>query len=263
VIPTSGVPSEEDTKNTAPQAQISLLSPGPRLLLWILIILGILGSVTSAIIAFIRWNFAFSHYGPAVVWKWSAPAVIAGLISSMVWVTALILWIARRSHLALILPEGLVLQRGSRRIHYPWQQLRDLKLYVVQYGLAFIQWGERAVVSLMTLQGKRIRFSGPRDDLEDFTNVIKHYLYPRRLAEYRAALEARQIISFGPLQCSQDGLLYRKKRYPWDQLNSAKLDGGRLILSIKDGDKIEKIRIAARNIPNPDLCAQLITSIEY
>ena len=134
---------------------------------------------------------------------------------------------------------------------------------VVQYGLPFWKWGSRSSASLSTQDGKLLRFQGRIRDLNAFTNTIKHYLYPYRLREYRQMLEGKETINFGPLKCSADSLTFGKKRYTWDQVLSAKLDSGRLIISIKNGKGKETIRISAKKISNPDLCAQLIKNIEY
>lgn len=263
MIPGTRVPPREGETAETPQARIMLLSHASRILLWIFIFSGLLGTGTAITIAILRWNFAFSHYGPAVVWQWSGPALIAGMLSSLVWFAALLIWGIQRHHFAWVHVEGVTLERGKRRAHFPWEHLVDLKMSVVQYGLPFWKWGSRSSASLSTQDGKLLRFQGRIRDLNAFTNTIKHYLYPYRLREYRQMLEGKETINFGPLKCSADSLTFGKKRYTWDKVLSAKLDSGRLIISIKNGKGKETIRISAKKISNPDLCAQLIKNIEY
>jgi hypothetical protein len=263
MIPGIRVPPRESKASDTPQAQILLLSHASRIILWILVILGLLGTGVAFTIAFLRWNFAFSHYGPAVVWQWAAPALIAGALFSLVWLAALLYWAIQRHHFAWVHAEGVTLQRGRRRAHFPWEKLVDLNLSVVQYGLPFWKWGSHSSASLSTQNGNLLRFQGRMRELDTFTNAIKHYLYPQRLREYRQMLEGKETINFGPLKCSSDGLTFRKKQYTWDKVISANLDSGRLIISIENDKGNATIQIPAKKISNPDLCAQLIKNIEY
>jgi hypothetical protein len=263
VFPESRVPPRDGETSETPQAQILLLSHASRILLWILVFFGFVGTGTALIVAFLRWNFAFSHYGPAAVWQWAAPALIAGVLSSLVWFTSLLIWAIRRRHFAWVHPEGVTIQRGRRQSLFPWEHLVDLKLSVVQYGFPFWKWGSHSSASLSTQNRNLLRFQGRMRELDAFTNTIKHYLYPQRLREYRQMLERKETINFGPLKCSVDGLTFRNKQYTWDKVLSANLESGRLTLSIKNGKGSGTIRIPAKNISNPDLCAQLIKNIEY
>ena len=258
-----GITPQGDDPNPAAQAQLQMLSRGERLFLWSIFWLGLTLSVSAIIVAAIRWNFALSRFGPAVVWHWSMTAILTAAISFLIAIAALAIWAIRRNHTAYAHAAGLTLQLGQRRRHYPWESLRDLKLSVVRYGPAWGQWGIRTSAMLITNRNKRLRFRGSMAELDIFTNTIKRYLYPLRLRAYRQALESQQTIRFGPLQCSPEGLLYRRQRFPWDTVTSANLEAGRLTLSIQKTGKTKKIRIAAGRLPNPDLCAQLIENVEY
>lgn len=249
--------------NTAPQAQLPLLSWGARGLIWTIFTLGILGGVFSWVLAFIRWNFAYSHFGPGVVWQWAAPALIAGLISFVISVGCLILWIIRRDHRASAEVSGLILQRGQRTKTYPWEWLRDLRLTVVQYGFPFWKWGAHSTAELSTREGELLRFRGRLEELEIFTNAIKYHLYPLRLREYRRALLSKEEIPFGPLRCSTQGIKLGKNLYTWDQIHAVDLNAGYLRITISKSEGEQSLRIPSHKIPNPDLCAQLLNNIEY
>jgi hypothetical protein len=65
------------------------------------------------------------------------------------------------------------------------------------------------------------------------------------------------------LQCSPNGLTYRKRRYGWNQILSVRLNAGNLVITVKEADRSKDLRIPTKKIANPDLCAQLINNIEY
>lgn len=245
------------------RARLPLLSRSAKFLIGTIFSLGILTAVAALTYAVIRWNFAFSHYGPGVVWHWAAPPLWASLIAIVISILSLIVWSIRRNHQALVGEDGLVLKLGRRRKHYAWQELSDLKLSAVKYGLPFWGWGSHSIALLYTRDGQKLRFRGRIDELDAFTRAIKHHLYPQRLKDYRRALEVKETIVFGPLQCSSDGLTYGKAKYSWDQIRSVSLEGGSMTIALDKVEGKKSLRIPTRKIPNPDLCAQLIMNMEY
>lgn len=260
--PDSRMTFQEENPTATTQAQLRLLSRVQRIVLLLVFSFGLVGTVAAIIAAILRWNFAFSHYGPAVVWHWTQPAIIVGLAMLLITIAALMAWSIQRNHTAFANAAGLTLQLGRRRQHFPWESLCDLRLSAVRYGLTWGQWGTRTSAMLITKRGKRLRFRSSMAELDIFTNTIKSYLYPLRLREYRRALQAQETIDFGPLRFCPEGLTYRRRRYSWDSIKSAQLEAGRIILSIQHEGKPKTIRIAAGRIPNPDLCTQLLERIQ-
>lgn len=178
-------------------------------------------------------------------------------------VFALMIWAVRQREFAFVHGGGLTLQRGRSRHDYSWEHLGDLKLSVIRYGLSWWVWGQRAHASITTDQGKHLHFRASMADMDPFAHAIKHYLYPLRLNEYRQRLKSKQTLQLGPIRCSPEGLVYRRKTYSWDSVESVHLDAGQLIIKTRQVDKMRTIRIATGRIPNPDLCAQFLGSIEY
>ncbi len=259
--------SEASSQFTAgdsdPRASLPLLSPRSRRLLWTSFALGLVGMLTGLVIALVRWNFAYSHYGPAVVWQWAATPSYAALLCAIVSFVALFNFLRRRQQVAVAHLEGLTLQLRRKRVHYPWQQLCDLSLNVVHYGLPFWKWSSQFTATLSTNSNQKLTFRGSAQALDAFSNTIKHYLYPLRLQDYRQTLERDETIAFGPLQCAKDGLTYRNELYRWDSVRAASLQSGQLVISVQSATGPKSVRIPAKRIPNPDLCAQLINRIEY
>jgi hypothetical protein len=261
--PESGITMQTKAPVEMPQAQLKLLTRGQSIALFIAISLGFVGMIAGIIIAVIRWNYALSHFGPAVVWHWAAPGLLLGLISFLIAFGAFILLCVRRKHMVFAHAGGITLQLGRGRRNFPWETLQDLKLSVIRYGFPWWQWGSQSTALVTTQEGKTLQLRGPLSELERFTSIVKHYLYPLRLDVYRKALASRQTIDFGSLQCTPSGLMYRRKLYSWDTIQSAQLEAGRLRLAITKDGKIRSLSIPASTISNPDLCAQVITNMEY
>jgi hypothetical protein len=247
----------------AQHASLPLLSKRSRRILIMIFILASILAFVTILIAIIRWNFAYSHYGPAVVWQWSGLFLILSAVLLSIGIVALLSWQLRRSNRAIANPEGITLLRRGRGKTIPWTNFSDLRIAIVSYGFSWWTWGTQSTISVSTLDNRNLRFRGSAGDLEHFTRMIKHFLYPLRLTEYRERMNSQQVIDFGALQFSPQGLIYRKQRIHWDSILDSQLDAGLLILRIKQGDSIKFIRIPIKNLSNPDLCAQLISNIEY
>jgi hypothetical protein len=249
--------------DSAPQASLPLLTKRSRRRLILTFFLGSLLAVGTLIIAVFRWNFAFSHYGPVAVWNWAGPFLILSATLFLIGIIALVFWQVRRFDQAIANPSGLTILRGRKGRTFPWERFTDLRIDIVRYGFSWWTWGNSSSITVSSHEDRQLRFRGSPDDLEKFTKVVKEYLYPLRIADYREQMNSQQVIDFGALQCSPQGLTHRKQLFEWDSLQGTRLEAGQLILTVKRGESNKTIRIQTKFLSNPDLCAQIISNIEY
>jgi hypothetical protein len=76
-------------------------------------------------------------------------------------------------------------------------------------------------------------------------------------------MKSDQVLDFGPLKLSRRGVGYRNHIDPWQNFRDVQLERGRLRVEFQRPNGMKKISIAARSIPNLDLCVQLLRNIEY
>src|SRR3972149_5313032 len=93
-----------------------------------------IGMVGAAGVGVVRWYLAYSHFGPALVWRWSSPAflIAAGLgIAGMV--AILTAWCLRGVSVR-VHQNGLMVLRGRRGTWIPWNRILSVQTSLIRYG---------------------------------------------------------------------------------------------------------------------------------
>jgi hypothetical protein len=219
------------------------------------------GAILAFSFAVWRWYFAYRHFGPAVVWRWSSPTLGASAGLTVIgFFGAIALW-RSRGVTVTVSEKKLTVQRGVTRFTIPWEQIEAVYTSAVRYGLFGTAREGRAKLILRLRDGKRIRFSDAMEDLPQLSDSIKGYLYPRLLEAKRDDFNQGEALSFGPVTIAPSGLMIRSTKLSWDQLESATLHEGYLEVVPKANGKRTRLRILASKVPNVDLSLQLIQEL--
>ncbi len=225
--------------------------------------LGILGAIAVFAYAIYRWYFAYHHFGPAVVGRWTTPALILSLVLAAFGAIGLILYLSARSYRVTTNEKSVLITKRNHAVSIPWEEIEFVRTSSIRYGIARLEWGNRSTLWIHTSNGQVFRFANNLTDFNSLAETIKANLYPRYLAHYRQDLNQGQSIEFGPVQLTPNGIIFGRKECHWSALEGVSLTRGRLTITMKDGKQMKSYSIPARKIPNSDLCAQLIQNIEY
>lgn len=225
--------------------------------------LGFLGAMAAFAWSIFRWYFAYHHFGPAVVGRWTAPALILTLVLAAIGVFGLILCLSARNYHVITNELSLQIKKRNHIISIPWEKIKFVRSSSIRYGLAIFEWGNRSALWVHTSNGQVFRFVNNLVDFNGLAETVKANLYPRYLARYRQDLNQGQSIDFGPIQLTPNGIIFGRNECEWSELENVTLARGRLTITTNDGQRIKSYSIPARKIPNSDLCAQLIQNIEY
>jgi len=253
------------TSETAPSLGqlINVYRPSRRrrIALWILLSSGLVAALISALAGGYRWYLATTQYGPAVVSKWSTPWFIAAAAFAGLSL-AISIFILRGRRLEVSLHgAGIVYQNGRTRISIPWQDIQRLHASAVRYGIFGLIWGGEMEVRLDIRGGQQIRLTRAIAKLPDLVEKIKRNIYPHLLASYTRAFNQGQALEFGPLTLNGEGVMRAGRLLPWAQLASADLQRGVLKLTPVKGGPGRRITLPAQQIPNLDVCLQLIQNL--
>lgn len=204
------------------------------------------------------WLLAYTEYGPAVVWRWSLPWFgLAAVTLPVALLGSLAVWRSRnlRFH---IFGDGFIFTRGGKRIGARWSEVEGLIVTAVRYGVLGLNWGQRINIQLNLVDGREIEVSEPLEEGEALVEKIKSHIYPGMLAAYRSAFNQGHPIVFGPVTITRGGVQASRSAIPWGQLDSAYLQPGSLVVQPSAGSGARRISVAADQVPNADLCVQLI-----
>ncbi len=225
--------------------------------------LGLIGAIAAFAYAIYRWYFAYHHFGPAVVRRWTTPALILTLVLAAIGAIGLILYLSARSYRVVTNETSLQIQKRNRAISIPWEEIEFVRSSSIRYGLAKFEWGNRSTLWVHTSSGQVFRFVNNLMDFNSLAEAVKAALYTRYLARYREDLNQGRSINFGPIQLTPNGIVFGRKECHWSTLEDVSLARGRLTITANEGQRMKSYSIPARKIPNSDLCAQLIQNIEY
>jgi hypothetical protein len=227
------------------------------------ITLGLIGAIAAFAWAIFRWYFAYHHFGPAVVGRWTAPALILALVLAAISAIGLILYLSARSYRVITNEINLLITKRDNTVSIPWEEIEFVRSSSIRYGVAKLEWGNRSTLWIHTSKGQVFRFVNNLIDFNSLAEIVKSKLYPRYLAHYRQHLNQGQSIDFGPVQLTPSGIVFGRKKCHWSELVGVSLARGRLTLTVNRGPRMKSYSIPARKIPNADVCAQLIQNIEY
>jgi hypothetical protein len=227
-----------------------------RLLIFSLI--GLLGMLAILPVGIWRWQYAASHFGPAVIWRWIAPALFTGFALGLVGAVSLIHLLRLRRIEVQISPMGLTIRKGRKLDTIPWKEIESIRTISIQYGILGLIWARRMEVILQLRSGRRITFNQTLENVETIINRVKQHVYPQMFRNLQLAYNRGEPIQFGPLTLTSKGILNGRKVIRWQDIGEIKLEHGKLQLQPISSSRHPKFAIQAHKIPNVDLCIQLL-----
>lgn len=226
-------------------------------------LLGFTGGILAFAWAIFRGYFAYHHFGPAVVGRWTTPALILSLVVALIGAIGLILYLSARNYRVITNDICVQIRKKKLTVSIPWEEIEFVRSSSIRYGIAIFEWGNRSTLWIHVANGQVFRFANNLMDFNNFAETVKAKLYPVFLARYCQDLNQGQSIDFGPIQLTPNGIVFGRKECHWSALEGVSLARGRLTITVNVGKRMKSYSLPARKIPNSDLCAQLIQNIEY
>jgi len=223
-----------------------------------LAIIGLGGTAMAGGLAVWRWNFAYRHYGPVAISRWTAPALWAVICFSLVGLFGLLSAVRSKNLRVSLHTSGMTFVRGRRHQTILWKEINSIHTTAVRYGLLSLVWGAETTLILHTNNRRIIRLTQVLNDLSSLAETVKHHVYPGLLTEYRQIISQGGSLPFGPLLLTPDGVQRGREFLSWQDIGKISLERGRLRIPSRQNRKSSQIRVPVRQVPNIDLCVQLI-----
>lgn len=221
-------------------------------------ILAALGTLVAAILAVWRWGYAYQHFGPAVVARWAAPYAEAAGVFALLALFGLARLLRLGSTVVGTFRYGIVCRNGRRNRAIPWRAIRLTFTTALSYPALGMGRRGRQELLLVLEDGEKVRLDSRLEDIDELAETVKEHVYPELLAEYTDLFASGRDLTFGPLRLSHTGVHRGRREIAWRELGEVKFDRGKLIVAGKAGSDRLSLRTPAHQVPNVELCAQLI-----
>jgi hypothetical protein len=224
----------------------------------VIALIGLAGALAALLAGYWRAQYASSHFGPAVVWRWFSPSVWAAGGLAILGLVGLWGLLRNRKLRVYTHTQGLQYRRGRKTVNMLWREIEFLHTRATRYGIPGLAWGGETALILQAKSGKRIRLTQSLTRMKHLVSTIKEHVYPPLLADYIRIFNQGDPLYFGQLVLTSRGLLKGRQAVRWEDLDAVGLNRGFLEIRPKNSRHSKKIRVAAHKIPNVDLCMQLI-----
>lgn len=206
-------------------------------------------------------TFALGHYGQAAIPRWTSVWVWSAALLGLAAGAALLRVLALRKEWVRVYPSGLAV-RGARGVVFvPWDQIRELEVRRVRYGLPVLTSKQEAALVLRFGGRGQARLTHALDGFDSVLQQVKQAIYPRLLEEYTQTFNAGGELAFGPLRLSGAGISARRTTIPWKELDAVSLERGVMRITQNRNGRRPTIAFPSSRIPNIDLCIQLIQQV--
>ena len=229
-----------------------------RTLAVLLTTIGLSTAILSAAIGIYRWYFAYRHFGPAAVARWSGPAVGLSLGATLVGLLGLACLLHLRGSYARVYSGGILIGRRGKVEKIPWDQISAISMASIRYGLPWFAWGISSKVTFHLKPDGERSLSQSLSNLDQLAITAKKYVYPGLLEQYRNSLQQGDAVQFGSIEITRRELVLGKRHYPWSEINKVSLERGFLSIQIRSSRLKRGKRLSTQRIPNIDLCFQLM-----
>lgn len=203
-----------------------------------------------------RAYLAYPRFGPAAALAWSRPWLVAALAILAALLIGLVLRLFNGGH-------AITLHRGGLRFFRFGRPRRDLYFTEISGICTAIDQDRflgqvmrtRWKTTLLPAAGPPLALSPALRNLPALVGEIKERIYPRLLPVYQASLQGGQMVRFGPLGLTRQGLQLKHRTWTWDDIRLIDLKNGHLVIELAHG---RQAPIQTARIPNLELLLHLV-----
>lgn len=145
--------------------------------------------------------------------------------------------------------QGFLLMKGNQPDVYRWDQIQGMWQEVTRHYRNGIYTGTTHKYTIQRLDGQKVIFNDKFKQVEKLgdalSGAITDFLLPRALASYNAG----QVLNFGPLSVSKQGVSNSKETLPWHEIKEFGVNRGYISVR-KEGKWLNWSTIAVAKIPN-------------
>ena len=204
---------------------------------------------------------AYQKHGPALIVDKLAVPVIIAFIMLLLGLT--VGWYAygnwRRG--VAVYERGFAVRDRKGIRTWRWEEIISLTSAVTRRYTNGIFTGTTHVYNLFTRQKQHLVLNDIYTKVEELAKAIQDGIFPILYDRAAQQYNAGQILVFGPVAISKDGIQISKKTYPWTEVQQVSIHQGILKVSKKGGGWFSGAGASASVIPNLNVLLNIIYQV--
>ncbi len=203
------------------------------------------------------------QYGPAVFMNNLLPFAIGAGISILLGLFGL--WAAydNWNRAVVLYTDGLAYHDNKGLQTWRWDEVAAFFFSITRHYTNGIYTGTTYVYTLHKTDGAKLSLDNKygKDDIPKLGSAIEQAILPIQYKRAADAYNAGQMVTFGPVAISKEGITISKKTYPWDEVAKISLENGMLSVAKKGGGWFSGASAPVSSIPNVAVLLTIIDQI--
>lgn len=153
--------------------------------------------------------------------------------------------------------KGFIFSKGGKAGVFRWEQIESFWEQVTQHKRYGMNIGMTHKYTVRHVDGTEAIFDDKFGNVDKLGETINEEIIRVKLPQAIAAFTDGQVLNFGPISISLQGVSKGKDSLPWDQIKRIYVSGGYFIVD-RHKNLISWANIEASKIPNVSLLTRLI-----
>ena len=153
---------------------------------------------------------------------------------------------------------GFIFSKGGKAEVFPWEKIESFWQQITQHKRYGMNIGMTHKYTVRRSDGTEVILDDKFGNVDKLGETINEEIIKVKLPQAIAAFASGQVLSFGPISISPQGVTKGKDLLPWDQIKRIYVADGYFIID-RDKKLLNWANIEASKIPNVLLLSALIT----
>lgn len=176
--------------------------------------------------------------------------IVVAVLFAAIGVPFLGISLAQRGKIVEVYEHGLVRIRGKSVKVTRWDDIGAVWQRITRNYYNGIYTGTTYVYTIQSKNGEKFKITNVYKDVESLGNIIQSEVTKRLLPSMVRAYQSGQTVSFGKLSLNPQGIIYKDRQLPWNEIKDLKIERGFISVKKEGGRWFNWASVSAASVPN-------------
>jgi hypothetical protein len=187
--------------------------------------------------------------------------IVVAVVFAAIGVPLVGMSLAQRGKIIEVYEHGLARIRDSRVNVTRWDDIATVWQQITRNYTNGVYTGTTYVYTIQTRNGEKFKITNVYQNVESLGQIIQSEVTKRLLPPMVRAYQSGQTVSFGKLGLNPQGLIYKDKQLPWNEIEDLKIERGYISVKKAGGRWFNWAGVAAAKVPNLFVFLTMVDSI--